>query len=117
MLKHLCGVLTGQQLSPVTPKMLRKTLRGTYNLMEEDIRQHLLCYAVMDKQYHDLCGLPLLPLQNRCWATFNQKGLGSPVYLCTEREAKALLGLEGQIASTGVAEPVSKALRDVAQSG
>ncbi|XP_050714713.1 sacsin-like isoform X1 [Eriocheir sinensis] len=71
----------------------------------------------MDTQYRDLHGLPLLPLQNGSWVIFNLRGSGSPVYLCTQSEAKAFLGLEGQIASTKVAQPVCKVLREVANSG
>ena len=114
----LCGVLAGKQPSPVTPQLLRKTLRETGALREGDEqRQHLLCYAAVDKQYSDLRGLPLLPLQNKSWGSFTARGSGSPVYLCTEREATALLGLEGQLANTCVAQPVCKVLGDVAQSG
>lgn len=113
-----CFVFPGKQLSSVTPKILRQTLREMGSLLEgEKSRQHLLCYAVMDTQYHDLHGLPLLPLQNGSWATFNRKGSGSPVYLCTHSETKALLGLEGKIASTEVAQPVCNVLREVANSG
>ncbi|XP_050739330.1 sacsin-like isoform X8 [Eriocheir sinensis] len=109
----------GQQLSVVTPELLRQTLqgKGSSDLGGEETCQQLLCYAAKDKQHHGLHGLPLLPLQDGSWSTFSRGGSDSAVYLCSAVEAEALLGLEGLMASTCVVQPAWEALQDVAHSG
>ena len=102
-------------MSPVTPQDLRHTLRSCSHLKAEWNRQHLLCYAASDKNYQDLSGLALLPLQNQSWSSFRPSG--AAVYLCTQEEVKALLGLEGQMTSVEVTPAVQKILQDVAVSG
>lgn len=119
VLRPLCGVLADQQLSVVTPELLRQTLqgKGSSDLGGEKTCQQLLCYAARDKQHHGLLGLPLLPLQDGSWSTFSQSDSDSAVYLCSAVEAEALLGLEGLMASTCVTQSAREALQDVAHSG
>ena len=100
---------------PITPLHLCNTLKmcGTWNKKWD--RQHLLCYAANDKNYQNLSGLPLLPLQDQSWTSFRPSG--AAVYLCTHKESKALLGLEGQLTSVQVDHTVQEILQDIAESG
>lgn len=99
----------------VTPQVVRDILRRTSRVQPECNKMVLLGYAMLDNSFHDLQGLPLLPLNNGTWTTFS--GSSEPVYICSAAEAGALWGLGAQILLTNVPPHLLGQLHSVAQTG
>ncbi|KAG0717003.1 hypothetical protein GWK47_008329 [Chionoecetes opilio] len=97
---HASLNILGHQMFPVTPQHLRNALKTRNSLNEEWSRSDLLYYATQDRNYQDLCGLPLLPLQDNSWTCF--RATGAAVYLCSPGEVKGLVGLEGRVDGQGM---------------
>lgn len=78
-------------------------------------RPHILEYILQDKNYSDLGGVNLLPLQNGEWEEFSKDS--EAVYICTPTPSKAFIGLEHKILWMQLSPALISTLKEVAGRG
>ncbi|KAG9441938.1 hypothetical protein H6P81_017792 [Aristolochia fimbriata] len=107
----------------LTPRLLRNLLiRRKREFKDKESMVLALEYCLNDMtrsgSMDTLHGLPLIPLANGSFATFNMQGSGDKVFITNENEFDLLKGsVPHLLVDNGIPEIVLSKLKDIAESG
>ncbi|XP_052204846.1 LOW QUALITY PROTEIN: uncharacterized protein LOC127809789 [Diospyros lotus] len=106
----------------LTPQLLRPLLiRRKREFMDRDSMILTLEYCLHDitvaSQRDSLCGLPLLPLSNGLFTTFEKRGVGERIYIaCGDEYGLLKDSVPHQLVDAGIPDTLQEKLCDLARS-
>ncbi|XP_078258551.1 sacsin isoform X1 [Rhinoraja longicauda] len=105
-------------LKKVSPALVRQMMRKFRHRGSAEEKLQLLEYVLSDRNFGELIGLELLPLQNGSFKSFDSSAADKDgVYISTDDHSRSLFpGLEGRFLAENLKPCILSALREAAES-